>query len=166
MCRWGEMFYSAAGNLLNDPSQCRARQQAYKDALRRIGAGEPPESLGLPNVGIPQAPPARAATRTVPGWGGASPLLSPPCEGGPGGWAGELRPSRTMPRFARGTRPTGRLARGSSHSCRVGFAHRHRGRRLASVGKAHPTMAHPAPCQADGGVWRPAPSRGTAETPG
>jgi hypothetical protein len=39
-------------------------------------------------------------------------------------------------------------ARGSMrHSCRVGFAHRPPGRRPASVGKAHPTMAHSEPCK-------------------
>ena len=65
VCRWSEMFYSAAGNLLNDPSQCRARQRAYEDALRRISAGEPPESLGLPHVGIPPALPAKFRERAL-----------------------------------------------------------------------------------------------------
>ncbi len=66
VCEWGELFYSAAAGLRYDPSQCRAKQRAYKEAARRIAAGEPAEAVGLPNVGIPAASPAPAAARAAP----------------------------------------------------------------------------------------------------
>jgi lysophospholipase L1-like esterase len=66
VCEWGEMFYSAAARLRYDPSQCRAKQWAYKEALRRIAAGEPAETVGLPNVGIPPALKVPSTARAAP----------------------------------------------------------------------------------------------------
>ena len=37
-CGGRQKFYGEAGNLRYDPSQCRARERAYKEAGRRIGA--------------------------------------------------------------------------------------------------------------------------------
>ena len=66
VCGWGESFYGAAANLRHDPTQRRAKEAAYKDARRRIKSGEAPESLGLPNVGLPVALPASAVRRSEP----------------------------------------------------------------------------------------------------
>jgi lysophospholipase L1-like esterase len=66
VCEWGEMFYSVAARLRYDPSQCRAKQWAYKEAARRIATGEPAEAVGLPNVGIPAASPGPPAARAAP----------------------------------------------------------------------------------------------------
>ena len=66
-CGGRQKFYWAAGNLRYDPSECRARERAYKEAVRRISAGEAPESLGLPNVGIPEKLPGPTVERPVPG---------------------------------------------------------------------------------------------------
>jgi hypothetical protein len=66
VCVWGALFYSAAAKLRYDPSQCLAKQEAYGAAGRRIGAGEPAEAVGLPNVGIPAPLPVSPPKRGAP----------------------------------------------------------------------------------------------------
>jgi lysophospholipase L1-like esterase len=56
LCERGVMFYRATAPLRYDPRQRLAKQQAFADAARRIAFGEPPEQIGLPNVGIPTMP--------------------------------------------------------------------------------------------------------------
>jgi hypothetical protein len=53
------MFYNATAPLRYDPSQRLAKQRAFEEAAQRIAGGEPPESVGLPNVGIAVMPPLR-----------------------------------------------------------------------------------------------------------
>lgn len=49
----GAMFYFATAPLRYDPTERMAKKAAFQAAARRIAAGEPPESVGLPNLGIP-----------------------------------------------------------------------------------------------------------------
>src|SRR5262249_32641751 len=58
ICLWGIMFYDLAYPMRYDPSQRLERKQAFAQAAERIEAGESPESVGLPNVGVPEAVPA------------------------------------------------------------------------------------------------------------
>lgn len=53
----GAMFYFAVAPLRYDPSQRLARRDAFMAASVRIAAGDPPESVGLPNLGVPATPP-------------------------------------------------------------------------------------------------------------
>jgi lysophospholipase L1-like esterase len=53
VCRTSKEIYGLAASLRYDKRQCHARERAYEQAMRRIVAGEPPESVGLPNVGAP-----------------------------------------------------------------------------------------------------------------
>ena len=53
VCRTSKEIYGLAASLRYDKRQCRAKEKAYEQAMRRIAAGEPPESVGLPNVGVP-----------------------------------------------------------------------------------------------------------------
>ena len=41
------------GLLRYDPSQRWAKTRVWEDAIRRLAAGEAPESIGLPNLGVP-----------------------------------------------------------------------------------------------------------------
>jgi len=59
VCERGYMFYYATKALRYDPSHRIAIERAFGQAAARIAAGEPPEAVGLPNIGIPAAAPAR-----------------------------------------------------------------------------------------------------------
>jgi tetratricopeptide (TPR) repeat protein len=52
----GHLFQYGSAGLRYDPSQRRAKMRAFEEAMKRLAAGEAPESLGLPNVGVPAAP--------------------------------------------------------------------------------------------------------------
>jgi lysophospholipase L1-like esterase len=52
VCRTSNEMYGIAALLRYDKRQCHARERAYEQAKRRIAAGEPPESVGLPNLGV------------------------------------------------------------------------------------------------------------------
>jgi hypothetical protein len=49
----GRIFYFTVSSLRYDPEMRIAKQQAFGMAAQRIARGDPPESLGLPNIGIP-----------------------------------------------------------------------------------------------------------------
>ena len=57
----GYMFYYATTQLRYDGSQRIAKRMAFEAAAGRIAAGDPPEALGLPNIGILSPAPARPA---------------------------------------------------------------------------------------------------------
>ena len=59
ICEWGATFYTAAAPMRYDPCQRTAKRRAFETAARRIAAGEPAETAGLPNVGVPAAVPTR-----------------------------------------------------------------------------------------------------------
>jgi hypothetical protein len=64
LCHWGIMFYDAASPARYDPSERRAKQDAFGKAADKILAGTAPEAVGLPNVGVPEpAPPFTAKGR-------------------------------------------------------------------------------------------------------
>jgi hypothetical protein len=58
ICLWGIMVYDAMSPLRHDPSHRRAQQKAFAEAFQRIKKGQAPETVGLPNVGVPAAVPA------------------------------------------------------------------------------------------------------------
>ena len=55
VCEHGKGFFGVAADLRYDPRQSRAKAELYKQAIQRIAAGEPPESIGLPGIGIHKA---------------------------------------------------------------------------------------------------------------
>jgi hypothetical protein len=57
ICEWGAMVYDLLASGSHDPSGRLARCRAYEAAARRIAQGEPPDSVGLPNVGTPEPVP-------------------------------------------------------------------------------------------------------------
>ncbi|MBX6315640.1 MAG: hypothetical protein IRY99_22410, partial [Isosphaeraceae bacterium] len=57
VCLWGIMFYDLTAPVHYDPSARRAKQAAFASAARRIAAGQAPEAVGLPNIGLPAAVP-------------------------------------------------------------------------------------------------------------
>jgi hypothetical protein len=66
LCHWGIMFYDLASPARYDPSERRAKQDAFGKSADRIAAGERPEAVGLPNIGIPEAvPPLPASGQPV-----------------------------------------------------------------------------------------------------
>jgi hypothetical protein len=60
ICTWGILFYDLTAPLHYDQSHRHAKQEAFAQAAERIRKGAAPESVGLPNIGIPPAVPARA----------------------------------------------------------------------------------------------------------
>jgi hypothetical protein len=75
LCLWGAQMYDWMAPLGHDPRRRRAKRDAFLEARDRILAGQSPETVGLPNVGIPPAVP------TIPG----AAILSGPDPGpGPG----------------------------------------------------------------------------------
>ncbi len=58
ICLWGIMVYDKMSPLHHDPSHRRGKMQAFADAFRRIKEGQAPETVGLPNVGVPADVPA------------------------------------------------------------------------------------------------------------
>ncbi len=58
MCLWGIKFNSLSAPLTYDPTRRLQARLAYAVAADRIAAGDAPESLGLPNIGMPAPVPA------------------------------------------------------------------------------------------------------------
>jgi hypothetical protein len=54
---WGAMIYDLLAPAHFDSSQRRRKLEAYQTSFVRISAGEAPEAVGLPNIGIPDAVP-------------------------------------------------------------------------------------------------------------
>ncbi len=52
----GLVFHYGGVSLRYDSTQRLAKLRAWREALRRLTAGDAPESLGLPNVGVPKGP--------------------------------------------------------------------------------------------------------------
>jgi hypothetical protein len=52
VCRTSNEMYGIAASLRFDKRQCHAKERGYEQAKRRIAAGEPPENVGLPNLGV------------------------------------------------------------------------------------------------------------------
>ncbi len=53
LCEKGAMFYYATIPMRFDRTYRQAKFEAFEAGARRIAAGEPPEEIGLPNIGIP-----------------------------------------------------------------------------------------------------------------
>ena len=53
VCHWGIMFYDLMSPIRFDPTERRAKQDAFGKAADAIAAGRPAESVGLPNIGVP-----------------------------------------------------------------------------------------------------------------
>jgi lysophospholipase L1-like esterase len=60
VCLWGVLFGDLTYRLRFDPSERLEKKRAYAMAADQIAAGAAPESVGLPNVGIP--PPVPVVT--------------------------------------------------------------------------------------------------------
>lgn len=54
---WGAMFYDLTYPMRHDPSVRLAKKLAFIEAAQRIQDGAAPESLGLPNLGVPEPVP-------------------------------------------------------------------------------------------------------------
>ncbi|QEH37250.1 hypothetical protein OJF2_58370 [Aquisphaera giovannonii] len=63
VCNFGIMFYDLTEGARYDPSERVAKRHAFGQGLERIKAGAAPESVGLPNIGVP--PPARVVPEAV-----------------------------------------------------------------------------------------------------
>jgi hypothetical protein len=57
LCEKGNGFYSLVAPLRHETAQRRLKQEHYVRARDRIESGDPPESLGIPNIGTPRAVP-------------------------------------------------------------------------------------------------------------
>jgi len=57
ICLWGIMFNDLTHSLGYDPRPRSQKRQLFAAAATRLDAGEAPEALGLPNVGIPEPVP-------------------------------------------------------------------------------------------------------------
>lgn len=66
VCNFGIMFYSKTAGARYDPGERMAKQDAFGKALERIKAGARPESVGLPNIGVPDAVPLVPGTARIP----------------------------------------------------------------------------------------------------
>ncbi len=66
VCLWGIQFNELVAPLRYDPTRRAAMRQTYAQAADRIEAGAAPESLGLPNIGIPTAIPVTPRDRETP----------------------------------------------------------------------------------------------------
>jgi len=53
ICWWGIMFYDRTAGVRYDSSHRLQMKVVFATAADRIGAGEAPEAVGLPNVGVP-----------------------------------------------------------------------------------------------------------------
>jgi hypothetical protein len=60
LCENGALFYYRIASVRHDRSERRAKELAFREAGKRIGAGEPPEGVGLPNIGVPLAAECRS----------------------------------------------------------------------------------------------------------
>jgi lysophospholipase L1-like esterase len=56
LCERGAMFYYGTMSMRFDRTYRLAKFKAFEAAAGRIGAGDPPEAVGLPNIGINTAP--------------------------------------------------------------------------------------------------------------
>jgi hypothetical protein len=59
LCGRGVMFYYATRAWRIDRTQRLAKLKAFEVGAKRLAAGESPEAIGLPNIGIPPPVPAR-----------------------------------------------------------------------------------------------------------
>jgi lysophospholipase L1-like esterase len=66
VCNFGIMFYDMTSGARYDPSERIAKQHAFGAALERIKAGERPEAVGLPNIGLPEPVPVVAEAAVMP----------------------------------------------------------------------------------------------------
>ena len=57
VCEGGFMFQHATAALRYDATERQARMRAFATAAQRLAEGGAPESVGLPNIGIPSEPP-------------------------------------------------------------------------------------------------------------
>jgi hypothetical protein len=57
VCNFGIMFYDLTAGARYDSSERVAKREAFGQALEKIKAGAAPESVGLPNIGVPEAVP-------------------------------------------------------------------------------------------------------------
>ena len=57
IAHWGAMFYDLTYPMRYDPSDRLARKLGFLEAAERIRGGESPDSLGLPNLGVPEPVP-------------------------------------------------------------------------------------------------------------
>ena len=68
-------YYGAS--LRYDPGQRWAKTRVWEDAIRRLVAGEAPETIGLPNLGVPldgpRGEPGKTEVKTGPRSAKASP---------------------------------------------------------------------------------------------
>ena len=69
----GHLFHYGGSGLRYDPGQRRAKMRAFAEAMKRLAAGEAPESVGLPNVGVPER---RSGSRRVSSGGREKPRLT------------------------------------------------------------------------------------------
>jgi hypothetical protein len=58
---WGMLFYDLTYPIRYDPSQRLEKRRGFASAVERIHAGEAPETVELPNIGVPRAIPAMSA---------------------------------------------------------------------------------------------------------
>jgi tetratricopeptide (TPR) repeat protein len=66
ICTWGMMFYDLTYPTRYDSSRRLAKKDAFAQAFDRIEAGESPDSVGLPNIGLP-APVSAASSKEIRG---------------------------------------------------------------------------------------------------
>jgi hypothetical protein len=66
ICVWGIMFYDLTSPIRYDSSQRLQKKRAFATAADRIQAGDAPESVGLPNVGVPPPIPVIPVVDTRP----------------------------------------------------------------------------------------------------
>jgi hypothetical protein len=58
ICTWGILFYDMTCPIRYEASRRERKKEAFGQAFDRIAAGEPPESVGLPNIGLPEPVPS------------------------------------------------------------------------------------------------------------
>jgi len=66
LCARGAMCYCAIVQLRFDQTQRLAKIKAFEAGAQRIAAGDPPEAIGLPNIGIPASVPVRLQSTPLP----------------------------------------------------------------------------------------------------
>lgn len=57
VCLWGAMFYDLTYPVRHDPTARLAKKREFIQAAIRVEAGANPDSLGLPNIGVPEPVP-------------------------------------------------------------------------------------------------------------
>ncbi len=65
ICLWGIMFYDRTWPMRYDPSYRQEKKRVFAEAVERIEAGEAPESLGLPNIGMPEPVPVLDGSQPI-----------------------------------------------------------------------------------------------------